>query len=277
MNFDQITASLDLTQSYGRQLPSNCALGSMNGTRVSCALVVPPKNSSTLDYLINPSEVYDILNDRSSLNKVLTAEFQGQRLSYLTPSTPAATLDLKTTTIASRSECQAVTQECHANSIQYQCSSLFNTTTANEGWYIIKSSGNIINLGIFPDPGLIVAQYDSLPNPFHTIAQVSIYAGNTPGTGIDSIELPKDNLTKGGREFFLRCTTSFLNITCTSINDAKVVRKAVPVTDQNVIYSLAEINVQGLSGYAYGQILGGALTAFHQNTSADANEAFASQ
>ena len=269
-NFDQITANLD-PMTYGRQIPGNCALGSMNGTRVTCAIVVPP-NSSQLDYLINPSEVYDVLSDQSYNNNVSTALYQGQRLSYLAPSSPASTLDFKATTIGSRSECQSARQQCHANSTNYHCSSLFNTTTATKGWYLSKSSGNIINLGIFPNSDLINASYTSLPNPFHTITQILIYAGNNPGPGVDTIQLPD-----GGREFFLRCTTSFFNVTYTSVNSTIAIQNATLITDQNIIYSLAEINVQGRSGYVDGQILGGALTAFHQNTSAKANEAFASQ
>ena len=49
------------------------------------------------------------------------------------------------------------------------------------------------------------------------------------------------------------------------------------ITDRNLVYSLAEINVQGRDGYADGQILGGAQTALHENTPSAANEVFASQ
>ena len=249
----------------------------MNGTRVSCALVVPPNSSTKLDYLINPSEVYDVLNDRSSNNQVLTANFGGQKLSFLAPSTPASNLDYKASTIASYSECRSATQQCHANSTDYHCSSLFNTTTANQGWYLSKSSGNIISLGIFPDQALINASYHLLPNPFYTIAQISIYAGNTAGAGVDTIQISNGTDFTGGVEFFLRCTTSFFDITYTWVNNAQIIQTSVPITDQNIIYSLAEINIQGRSGYVDGQILGGALTAFHQDTAAKANEAFASQ
>ena len=276
-NLDQISTSGTSIQSYGRQLPRNCALRNTNGTRLNCVLWVPPINSTALGYLFNPSEVYDVLNNGSSNNKVMRAEFRGQTLSYLAPSTPIPILDFKATTIASYSQCNSATRQCHANSTNYHCSSLFNTTTADKGWYLSKSSGNIISLGIFPDSELINASFTSLPNPFHTIAQISIYAGNTPGHGVDTIEIREGNHTTGGREFFLRCTTSFLDITYTSINNTMAIQKATPLTDQDIIYSLAEINVQGRDGYVYGQILGGALTAFHQNTSAGANEAFASQ
>ena len=276
-NLDQISTTGTSIQSYGRKLPQYCALRNTNGTRLNCVISVPPINSTALPYLFNPSETYDVLSNASSSNKVMQAEFQGQNLSYLAPSTPIPILDFKATTIASYSQCHSATKECHANSTNYHCSSLFNTTTADKGWYLSKSSGNIISLGIFPDSQLINASFTSLPNPFHTIAQISIYAGNTPGRGVDTIEIREGNHTTGGREFFLRCTTSFFDVTYTSINNTVTIQKAVPITDQDIIYSLAEINVQGRDGYVYGQILGGALTAFHQNTSAGANKAFASQ
>ena len=272
---NQVSPNPVSRQRYGRQLPHKCALGTVNETKISCAIVVPP-DSKQLDYLVNPTEVYDILNDQSLNNKVLNITVHGKRLSYLAPSAPVPTLDFKATTIASQSECQSARQRCHANSSSYHCSSLFNTTTADKGWYLSKSSGNIISLGIFPDSNLTVAAYTSLPNSFHTIAQISIYAGNNPGPGIDAIEIIQ-NGSVSGHEFFIHCTTTFFNLTYTSINNTVYDPRTAPIVDQNLIYSLAEINVQGRSGYVDGQILGGALTAFHQNTSALANEAFASQ
>ena len=279
MNFDQISANRNMQQSYGRQLPQDCSLGFVNGSRVACTLEIPPLDAEELDKLITPSAFYDVLNNRSLAgDKVLAADFQGQRLSYLVPTAPVPNLDYKATTIASRSECHSATQQCHANSTHYHCSPLFNSTTAANKWYIGKADGNAINLAIFPDKGLIDVSFSSLPNPFYTIAQVLIYAGNTPGAGVDTVGLSfNETGIKGGHTYFLRCTTSFLNVTYTSINSTLTVREALPITDPNIIYSLAEINVQGRSGYATSRILDGALTAFFKNTPAEANEAFAVQ
>ena len=268
VDFDQITPNLVSTQQYGRQLPQHCALGTINGTKHSCAIEVPPHGP---DYLINPSEMYQVLNDQSTNNKVLTTDFAGQRFSYLAPSVTPLTLDFEATTIGSHSECQSATERCHANSSgYYRCSTLFNSTTSD--WYLSRANGNIISLGIFPDSNWTITNYTSLPQTFYTISEVTILAANNSGSGVFTVTLPN-----GGRGFFVSCTTSFFNLTYTSKNGSIAAQPPEPITDPNLVYSLAEINIQGRSGYAEGQILGGALTAFHQNTASAANEAFASQ
>ena len=268
VNFDQVTPNAAPTQRYGRQLPRDCALGVVNGVNHSCAIEVP---SSGPDYLINPSEVYQVLNDQSANNKVLTTQYRGQRLSYLAPSAIVPTLDFKATTIASLSECQSATDRCHASSSgYYNCSAIFNNKTSE--WYLSRANGNIISLGIFPDTTYSTLHFTSLPNPFYTISQVTILSANNSGSGIVPITLPN-----GGREFFVSCTTSFFNLTYTSVNGTMTAQAITLITDSNLVYSLAEINVQGRSGYAEGQIVGGALTAFHEDSADAANEAFASQ
>ena len=282
VNFDLISRNISPTQSYGRQLPATCGIRDSNGSRGECVFEAYDRQTLAVNYAVNPSGMYDVLNNQSATSRLSTLLFQGKRLSYIAPSAPVLTLDYKATTIASYSDCHSATHACHANSTYFECSNMFNTTTTGDGWYGGKSSGNIAETAIFPRPDLTwtndTSGFTLLPDPFYSISHFVIFGEKTPGAGVDAIgKFARGKADTGGLEFFLGCTTSFSNLTYTSIDNTVVALSNVPITDKKIVFALAEINFEGRGGYLQGQILTGGLAALHQKTSARANEAFASQ
>ena len=269
-NIETVATFESPNQRYVGGLPARCGIDSLNS---SCTTETTGWNNWNLTPLLNPLEVYQVLNNQSVVNQVLSTSVTGQRLSYIAPSNPTQGLDFRTTTLASQSECTLITTDClnpdTTDSDYFYCSSTFNSNNTLENYDGLNS----LSYEFFADRnGSIELGFDNstAPNPFYTFFNVVIGSAKLNVSTFGGELIP---INPGSDQYFLRCETKFLNFTYTTASGALLDdANATPLDNPFLVNSLILPN---FNGYFGNQLVDAGLVSSLQNNSFGVTKAFA--
>ena len=273
--FDQIALARTPSQTYGRSLPAYCGSDGKDCTSISAGSKAPD--------LINRLEVYQVLGNQSTINRVAQTNITGQRLSYLAPANPAVGLDYRSTTLASQSNCSLVTSNCATvirdpadlTGDDFNCTSGFNASNTNTVNVTANNDeilyGFLVNRngtgGLFDD----LSSHDIASNPFSTFFQVTLNSP-APDTGAFDGGQIAVNASFGLVYYYLTCSTLLSNFTYIMTNGTLTDGQATPLDNRVLIYNIMQPNTFGDCG---AQLISSSLISLLQSTAAAVTDSFA--